>query len=135
MEQCLSSTTGPSASLSVVASTPFQNLAAEFWGEKTVQRCADLPPYPRSSPPGAAEEHSEKPGRSSVELCSAEPQSESRTAPADLERLEDALKTVALAIEEDGPVYLPLFERIEAEIAEKRGGVDALSRARRLARG
>ena len=49
-------------------------------------------------------------------------------------RLERALETVAVLLVED-EVYLPIFERLEAELAEARKTADTLDRARRIARG
>lgn len=48
-----------------------------------------------------------------------------------LERLERALAAVAYAITLDGPVYAPVLERLEREIAALRAGEDTVSRARR----
>lgn len=36
------------------------------------------------------------------------------------ERIERALVVVAYAMEKDGPIYAPLFERLERELAETR---------------
>jgi hypothetical protein len=49
-------------------------------------------------------------------------------------RLERALETVAVLLIED-EVYLPIFERLERELAEARKTADTLERARRIARG
>jgi len=49
-------------------------------------------------------------------------------------RLERALETVAVLLIED-EVYLPIFERLEAELAEARRTASTLDRARRIARG
>jgi hypothetical protein len=49
-------------------------------------------------------------------------------------RLERALETVAVLLLED-EVYLPIFERLEAELAEARRTASTLDRARRIARG
>lgn len=49
-------------------------------------------------------------------------------------RLERALETVAVLLIED-EVYLPIFERLEQELAEARKTVNTLDRARRIARG
>jgi hypothetical protein len=48
-----------------------------------------------------------------------------------IERLERALALISFAIVQDGPVYAPILERIEREIAELRAGDDVVSRARR----
>jgi hypothetical protein len=49
-------------------------------------------------------------------------------------RLERALETVAVLLLED-EVYLPIFERLESELAEARKTANTLDRARRIARG
>ena len=49
-------------------------------------------------------------------------------------RLERALETVAVLLVED-EVYLPIFERLEAELIDARKTADTLDRARRIARG
>jgi len=46
-----------------------------------------------------------------------------------LERLQAALETVAALIAKD-PVYIPIFERLEREIALEQRHTDALARAR-----
>lgn len=48
-------------------------------------------------------------------------------------RLEKALETVAVLLIED-KVYLPIFERLEQELAEVRKTADTHDRARRIAR-
>ena len=48
-----------------------------------------------------------------------------------IERLERALAIVSYAIVQDGPIYEPLLQRIEAEIAARRAGDDVISRAKR----
>lgn len=48
-------------------------------------------------------------------------------------RLERALETVAVLLIED-QVYLPIFQRLEAELAEARNVSDTLDRARAIAR-
>ena len=48
-------------------------------------------------------------------------------------RLERALETVAVLLIED-EVYLPIFERLEAELIDARKTADTLERARRIAR-
>lgn len=47
-------------------------------------------------------------------------------------RLERAQLQLALAIEQDGAAYLPLFQRIEREINLRRGEAAALERIQRL---
>ena len=47
-----------------------------------------------------------------------------------IERLERALLAVSYAIQLDGPVYAPVLERLEREIAAMRANEDAVSRAR-----
>ena len=49
-------------------------------------------------------------------------------------RLERALETVAVLLIED-EVYLPIFERLEQELADARKTANTLDRARRIARG
>jgi hypothetical protein len=49
-------------------------------------------------------------------------------------RLERALETVAVLLLED-EVYLPIFERLESELAEARKTANTLERARQIARG
>ncbi len=51
---------------------------------------------------------------------------------ADLETLQAAYSKVAALVIED-PVYLPIFERIEHEIAILQAEDDAISRARAVA--
>jgi hypothetical protein len=46
-------------------------------------------------------------------------------------RLERALAAIAHAMILDGPVYAPVLERLELELAKLQAGEDALSRARR----
>jgi hypothetical protein len=50
--------------------------------------------------------------------------------PVTLERLELALATISYAILLDGPVYAPVLERLEREIAAMRANEDVVSRAR-----
>jgi hypothetical protein len=50
-----------------------------------------------------------------------------------LRRLERAREVAAAVIARDGPATLPLFERIDAEIASLQAADSALDRARRLA--
>ena len=47
-----------------------------------------------------------------------------------LERLEQALAAISYAIVLDGPIYAPVLERLEREIAAKRASEDVVSRAR-----
>lgn len=49
-------------------------------------------------------------------------------------RLERALETVAVLLIED-QVYLPIFERLEAELEDARRTASTLDRARKIARG
>lgn len=51
----------------------------------------------------------------------------------EMERLRTALLTVAKLVDAD-PVYLPLFERLEIEIALDESMGDAITRARLIAR-
>jgi hypothetical protein len=51
----------------------------------------------------------------------------------EMERLRAALLTVAKLVDAD-PVYLPLFERLEIEIALDKSMGDAITRARLIAR-
>jgi len=46
------------------------------------------------------------------------------------ERLERALLAISYAIQLDGPVYAPVLERLEREIAALHAREDAVSRAR-----
>jgi hypothetical protein len=48
-----------------------------------------------------------------------------------IERIERAIAAVSYAIVMDGPVYAPILERLEREIAALRAGDDAVARARR----
>jgi hypothetical protein len=48
-----------------------------------------------------------------------------------LERLEHALAAISYAILLDGPVYGPVLDRLEREIAAMRASEDAVSRARK----
>mgnify|MGYP006280869985 CR=1 FL=1 len=58
-------------------------------------------------------------------------------AEVSIARLERALELTAIAVAEDGDVALPLFERLEAELAAARTVQDAraatVERARRIA--
>lgn len=49
-----------------------------------------------------------------------------------IERIERALLLLACFIEMDGDVHVPVYERLEAELARLRGAEDAKDRARRL---
>lgn len=50
------------------------------------------------------------------------------------ERIERALHFIAaIVVEPDGEVYLPIFERLERELAEIDAKADALARARSIA--
>lgn len=51
-----------------------------------------------------------------------------------VERLERALLTAARIVDLHGDVYLPIFERLEAELADRRARQSSLSRARALSR-
>ena len=46
------------------------------------------------------------------------------------ERLERALEAISYAIVLDGPIYAPILERLEREIAARRADDDVVSRAR-----
>ncbi|WP_271575136.1 hypothetical protein [Bradyrhizobium sp. CCBAU 11361] len=52
--------------------------------------------------------------------------------PVTIERLERALALCAHLIERDGPVVVPLFERLERELAMMRRTEDTVERAKRL---
>ena len=52
--------------------------------------------------------------------------------PITIERLEAALGIVARAILLDGPIYAPIFDRLEREIAALRANDDVVSRAQRF---
>ena len=49
-------------------------------------------------------------------------------------RLEAALGLAAEVVDQLGPAYLPIFERLEAELAARDQSRDAVARARRRAR-
>ncbi len=51
-----------------------------------------------------------------------------------IQRLESALAYTALCLTEQGEAYLPLFERLEAELEAARAKESAVERARRMAR-
>ena len=51
-----------------------------------------------------------------------------------IDRLETALSYAALCIAEHGDAYLPLFERLEAEVEAARAKESARERAIRLAK-
>lgn len=53
-----------------------------------------------------------------------------RDEPVTLERLERALAAISYAILLDGPVYAPVLDRLEREIAALRARDDVVSRAR-----
>jgi hypothetical protein len=48
-----------------------------------------------------------------------------------IERIERALVVLAYIIERDGDVYVPLYEKFEAELQELKAREDTTSRARR----
>jgi hypothetical protein len=52
--------------------------------------------------------------------------------PVTIERLERALAVLAHLVVLDGPVVIPLFERIERELAAARAEQDAMARARAI---
>lgn len=52
--------------------------------------------------------------------------------PVTIERLERALALCACLVERDGPAVVPLFERLERELAAMRRTEDAVGRAKRL---
>lgn len=52
--------------------------------------------------------------------------------PVTLERLLQAQRAVAYCIAMDGPVYVPLLERLEREIAALRASEDWVSHAHRI---
>lgn len=52
-----------------------------------------------------------------------------------VERVERALVLLAYFIELDGDVHIPMYERLEAELAELKRREDTRSRARRLIAG
>jgi hypothetical protein len=54
-----------------------------------------------------------------------------REEPLTLERLLRARAAIAYAMTLDGPVYAPVFERLEREIAVLRAADDVMARARR----
>lgn len=59
-------------------------------------------------------------------------------APANVstESLERALRTIAVIVAAPGgEVYVPIFERIEAELAQRQRATDARARARQIAAG
>ncbi|WP_245504108.1 hypothetical protein [Lichenihabitans psoromatis] len=53
--------------------------------------------------------------------------------PFEEHHLERALAELARIIDQYGEVYLPLFEKVEAELAELRRRANPLERARRIA--
>lgn len=52
--------------------------------------------------------------------------------PVTIERLERALAFCALLIMRDGPVVIPIFERLEREVEAARKEQDTVARAKRL---
>lgn len=52
--------------------------------------------------------------------------------PITIERLERALALAAYLVELDGPVVVPLFERLERELAAMRQTQGTMARAKRL---
>ena len=52
--------------------------------------------------------------------------------PVTIERLERALALCAYLVTRDGPVVVPLFERLERELAAMRKTQDTVDRAKRL---
>jgi hypothetical protein len=52
--------------------------------------------------------------------------------PVTIERLERALAVVAYMMERDGPVLVPIFEKLERELAKMKSDQDAIGRARQL---
>jgi len=55
-----------------------------------------------------------------------------KSEPVTIERVERGLALCAYLIELDGPVTVPMFERLERELAAMRQTQDTVSRARRL---
>ena len=53
-----------------------------------------------------------------------------RGQPITIERVERALMTVAYIVARHGPVYAPIFERLERELAELRAKGDPVERAK-----
>jgi hypothetical protein len=52
--------------------------------------------------------------------------------PVTIERLERGLALLAYFTMRDGPVYAPLFEKLERELASLRARDDTMGRAKRL---
>lgn len=52
--------------------------------------------------------------------------------PLTIERLECALATVAYMLTLDGPVLVPIFEKLERELAKMKSDQDAIGRAKQL---
>lgn len=50
-----------------------------------------------------------------------------------IEELMDARRVVANAIKLDGPVYLPIFERLQNEISHREKDEDLLAQALKIA--
>jgi hypothetical protein len=55
--------------------------------------------------------------------------------PVTIERIERALVLCARLVELDGPLVIPLFERLERDLAEARAEQDAVARAKALLAG
>ena len=55
-----------------------------------------------------------------------------RREPVTIERLERALAIAARVVMLDGPIAVPLFERLERELAAMRADQDAVGRAKKL---
>lgn len=56
-----------------------------------------------------------------------------RRAPVTIERIERALDEIALAIHmagDQGAAYIPLYDRLEREMADRRSKLDTLASAR-----
>jgi hypothetical protein len=52
--------------------------------------------------------------------------------PVTIERLERALAAVAYMMVRDGPVLVPIFEKLERELARMKSDQDAIGRAKQL---
>jgi hypothetical protein len=52
--------------------------------------------------------------------------------PVTIERLERALAVAAYIVTRDGPKAVPIFERLERELAAMRADQDAIGRAKKL---
>lgn len=66
-----------------------------------------------------------------LEPAIAVKQDQSGRGPNTLERLLRAQAAVAYAMTLDGPIYAPLFERLELELATMRAADDVMARAKR----